>query len=88
MSSSEPGRNILAGGSAFAAGRSSTARIGWAGGWAALGAGADAVLGRPIACWKKARCAASRAASAPAVDAGWAGGMPGRIGVKAHSNYG
>jgi hypothetical protein len=88
MSSNEPGRSIFAGGSAFAVGRSSTVRTGEAGAWAAVGAAVAAAAGRPIACWKKARWAARRAASAPALVAGWAGGMPGRIGVKAHSNYG
>jgi hypothetical protein len=88
MSSSDPGRRTFVGGSAFAAGRSSTVRTGGDGVWTAVGAGAAAAAGRPIACWKKARWAASRAASAPVVEAGWTGGMPERIVVTSNSNYG
>lgn len=58
------------------------------GGAAACTGAGVAAAGRPIASWKNARWAARRAASAAGLVAGWAGGMPGRIGVKAGSNYG
>jgi hypothetical protein len=88
MSSSEPGRSIFAGASALAVGRSSTVRTGGAAAWIGAGTAGAAWAGRPIACWKKARWAARRAASAAVLVADWAGGMPGRIGVKADSDYG
>jgi len=92
MSSSDPGRRIRVGASALAAGRTSTVRTGTATAWvwrgACAGGAAPAAAGRPMACWKNARWAASRAASAPVLTAEVAGGIPGRIGVKMGSNYG
>jgi hypothetical protein len=85
MSSSEPGRRTFAGASALGVGLSSTVRTGGAA--ACTGAGV-AAAGRPIACWKNARWAARRAASAAVLVADWAEGKPGRIGVKVDSNYG
>ena len=88
MSSSDPGRNGLAGGSAAGSKRrpirwgAAVAPEGWA--KSAEGrAGAGAAAARPIAASKNALCAAWRAASAPAdgADAGSAGKACGRIGV-------